>query len=416
MADILSPSLSATGAAALPPGVTMGVEEEFFLVNPANGRPEPQASEVLGSCGHRMGKAESGPQFKQELLASQVEVASGINTELEQLADQLLACRRQLAAEAEARGLRLAATGTPGMTAAPAPMASDPRYERMAETFAGMTEDHEISGCHVHVAVPDGDTAVAVINHLRVWLPTLLALSTNSPFCRGRDTGFGSWRMIKHNQFPGAGVPPFFSSYTDYTAALERLVAYGTLVDQRQNFWLARPSSRFPTVEMRVADSAATVDDAVLQAALSRALVRTALRAVEEGREPPRVDSQTAAASVWTAARYGLHGPGIHPGDERRTAATNLVSEMMNVVAPALEDTGDLRRVRRLLSNVLLRGTGADRQRTAGFAGERREGPCPDQVALTEFLRRQTVQAPYAETEQRPASVEVAGAPERRLA
>lgn len=352
----------------LPEAATMGVEEEFFLVDPGAGRPVSAAADVLDEAA-READLPGGTKLKHELLAAQVEVASGVCTGLGELARQLGAGRQRLAAAARRRDLLLLSTGTPVRAGADAQLTPAARYEQIAGIYAGVVADYEACGCHVHVGVPDRETAVAVVNHLRPWLPSLLALSANSPFHQGRDTGYGSWRMVLQSRFPGSGVPPYFPSADAHDRGLERLVECGTLADIQQSFWLARPSPCFPTVELRVADAATTVEEAVLQAALARGLVRTALTDIAEGREARAVPDQIAAAAVWTAARYGLRGPGIHPRYERRTPAVDLVHELLAHVSPALEAAGDLRPVRRLLSGTLSRGAGAERQRAAAAGG-----------------------------------------------
>lgn len=351
-----------------PRAVTVGVEEEFLIAGQGRGNPVPAAAEVLDEAA-RGPDLPGGTRLKHELLAVQVEAASGICTGLGELARQLSAGRQRLAAAARRQGLLLLSTGTPVCTSTDGQLTPGARYEQIADMYAGVVADYEACGCHVHVGVPDRETAVAVVNRLRPWLPSLLALSVNSPFHQGRDTGYGSWRMVLQSRFPGSGVTPYFPSAAAYEAQLERLVECGTLADAQQSFWLARPSPCFPTVELRVADAATTVEEAVLQAALGRGLVRTALTDLARGREPLPVQDQIAAAALWTAARYGLSGPGIHPRSERKTPAVDLLHELLAHVSPALEEAGDLQCVRRLLSGVLSRGTGADRQRATAGAG-----------------------------------------------
>ncbi|WP_246450164.1 carboxylate-amine ligase [Allostreptomyces psammosilenae] len=314
------------------------------------------------------------PMLKAEFLATQVESASGVCTRLEGLRSQLLAGRRRLAEAARTCGARLVSVGNPVLSdgdpvPSPPPQSENgaDRYARIRDLFAGAVADYQACGCHVHVGVPDRETAVQVVNRLRPWLPTLLALSANSPFDHGRDTGCHSWRMIAQGRFPGAGVPPVFESVEDYDAQIARLVDCGAVVDEQMTFWLARPSQHLPTVEVRAAD-AGTVDGTLLQAALTRALVDTALEDLAEGRPPVRVRDTVAAAAVWCAARYGLRGPAVHPVAERRVPAAELVAELYNVVRPALAERGDEALTSRLLHEALQQ-TGPERQRDAAAAG-----------------------------------------------
>ncbi|GLZ15724.1 putative glutamate--cysteine ligase 2 [Actinomadura sp. NBRC 104425] len=352
-------------------GLSMGVEEEFLLVDPVTGATVARAEPVLARA-----RAAPSPApdtgLQAELLRTQVEAATGVCTRLAEVRRQLRESRALLADAARAEDARLVSTGTPVTAAAAPAFAFSPgeRFQRIAEMGGGVFADYEVCGCHVHVGVPDRETALAVVNHLRPWLPTLVALAVNSPIDRGRDRGFASCRVTeKMGRFPCSGVPPWFESVAAYERELARLVDCGAMVDTAMTFWLARPSPRLPTVELRGADAVATVEDATLQAGLSRALVRTALADLAAGREAPRVSQQVCAVALWAAARYGMTGPGVHPLRERRVPAAELAAELIDHVTPALEETGDLAEVRALLAGVLRDGTGAERQRLADARG-----------------------------------------------
>jgi carboxylate-amine ligase len=345
-------------------GITIGVEEEFLLADRVTRRTTPRAAAVLGRV------RPGGPGLVHaELLTSQVEASTGVCGDLGELREHLVAGRERLVAAAVEEDALLLAAGTPPLPGPDVRITAGPRFEAVAGLYRGVVEDYEVCGCHVHVGVPDRDTTIAVVNHLRPWLPTLLALSVNSPFDGERDSGYGSWRMVRQAAFPGSGLPPRFGSAAEYDREVSRLVDCGAVVDQRMSFWLARPSPRFPTVEVRAADTALTVDGALLQAALTRALVRTALADLNRGVEGPEVDPQVAAAAVWSAARHGLQGPGVDPLLGRAVPVQDLLSRLLTHVAAALEDTGDDAVVRRLLKELLADGTGAERQRRADARG-----------------------------------------------
>ncbi|MBP2471712.1 carboxylate-amine ligase [Crossiella equi] len=340
--------------------LTLGVEEEFLLVDPTTGRPIRAAGPVLALAG----TPEDG-SVQAELLDTQVEAATGVCTLLAEVEDQLLGGRRRLAEAARSQGLVLVSTGTPVFEGAMPGLVDQPRFTEFGRRYAGIIDDYQVSGCHVEVGVPDREAGVAVMNHLRPWLPTLLALSGNSVFWAGRDMGHASWRVVLQSRFPGAGMAPHFDSADDYNAEIARLAECGTLVHEELGFWLLRPSARHPTLEFRVADAVPTAAEATLQAALSRALVHTALSEVDRGVPAPVVRDQVGHAAVWTAARYGLHGDAVHPLRERRVPATELLEEMLAWVAPALEELGDADRVRSVLAPLRQHGIGADRQRKA---------------------------------------------------
>jgi len=350
-------------AVAAGSGVTLGVEEEFLLVDPVTGATVPRAARVLARAGRH--PLSSGTRFHPELASTQVEAATGVCTTLRSLRHQLREGRGRLAAAAAAEGARLVSTGTPVRPGPDPPPGPGERFARIRRMYAGVVAGYQCCGCHVHVGVADRETAVAVVNHLRPWLPTLLALSVNSPFDRGRDSGHASWRIVEQSRFPGAGVPPWSADAAEFDRRVQCLVDGGVLADPAMTFWLARPSPHLPTVEVRVADAAGTVDEAVLQAALTRALVRRALWDLAAGRQAPRVDDQVCAAAVWSAARYGLDGPGVHPLEGTAVPAMRLVKELMGRVRPALEESGDLAAVEAALARLRVVGTGAVRQRRA---------------------------------------------------
>ncbi|MEU3642487.1 YbdK family carboxylate-amine ligase [Lentzea sp. NPDC034063] len=319
---------------------TVGVEEEFLLVDPASRRTVMRAPAVLA----RLHGTEL-TKFHAELAGTQVEAATGPCTSVVILGEALTHARAMVADAAREEGVELLSRGTPVKTATHSIVTEGARYHRILDAYAGVIEDYEASGCHVHVGVPDRETAVAVLNHVRPWLPTLLALSANSP-----DRGYASWRTVLQSRFPGAGVPPLFSGAEEYDAHVGRMVACGTLVDRSQSFWLVRLGSSLPTVEFRVADAAAEVDDAVLQAALSRALVHTAHDDIHSGKEPPAVRDDVLAAAVWAASRYGIEGAGVDPWRECRVPATALVDDLLKHVTSALDERGELSLVHGLIA------------------------------------------------------------------
>ncbi|WP_272497906.1 carboxylate-amine ligase [Actinomadura terrae] len=365
---------------ACAPGVSLGVEEEFLLVDEVTGECVPGAEGVLARArGHRWARA--GGSFQTELLASQVEAATGVCLDVPGVAAQLRFGRARLAEAARAGGMRLVSSGGPVLGGTPPPPSPGERFARIATAYGTVVADYQACGCHVHVGVADRETAVAVVNHLRPWLAALLALSVNSPFEHGRDSGYASHRMVELVRFPGAGTPPWSASAADYDRRVEVLVESGVLVDPAMTFWLARPSPRWPTVEVRAADAAATADEAVLQAALTRGLVGAALADLAAGREAPRLDEQVCAAALWGAARHGMDGPALDPRTGRSVPAWRLVGDLVERAAPSLARSGDLAGVRVLVEAVRRVGTGARRQRRAAARGRR---------ALLEELARAT--------------------------
>lgn len=341
------------------------VEEELLLADPETGLTAPAADEVLRYASTLHVPAPDAT-LTADLFATRLEVGSGRCDTLTELADRLTQIRVRAATAARAAGAWLVPSGCPVLGGVAAPR---PRFAAFADTYAGVVSDLTCE-CRVQVDVPDPETAVAVINHLRPWLPTLLALSVNSPYSDGADSGYGSWRSVQRSRLPGGGMPPHFPSARAYEARVSRLVELGVLVDDASPLWLARPVPRRSGVVLAVADTGVDVSATVLQVALTRALVHTALADLAAGREAPAIGEQVAAAALWSAARHGMSGAGIHPVLERRAPATVLVSELLTAVRPALEEAGDIAVVAEGVRRVLTFGTGAARQRSAGVLYE----------------------------------------------
>lgn len=335
--------------------LTLGVEEEFLVVDEVTGRPVPAGPAIVDEL--------SDVDFHREFSRAQVEFVSPVCAGLDDVRRELSRGRRTLARAARRHRSLLVATGSPPLgRPGPPPVTGAPRYRRMVEVFGSLTDDQGVCGCHVHVGVPDVAQAVLAANHLRPWLPALLLLSANSPFADGCDTGYASWRTQVWGRWPAAGVPPHFGSADEYESLVARLVATGVILDSNMVYWYVRPSRHVPTVEVRVADVPMTVGETVLQAALTRAVVATAL----DGPPPvPRVPDEVLRAACRRAAVAGLEGRCLDPCTGRATAGWALVDALLDHVRPALTALGDLDTVTRCLSWLRAHGCGATRQRAA---------------------------------------------------
>jgi glutamate---cysteine ligase / carboxylate-amine ligase len=334
---------------------TLGVEEEFLLVDEETKHPVPVGATMVTEL--------SDMDFHHELCPAQAEFASPVCAGLDELRRQLLRGRRTLAAAARRHGARLVATGTsPLGRPGPPPVTGKPRYRRMVELYGALSDDQGVCGCHVHVGVPDLESAVLACNHLRPWLPALLLLGANSPFFDGHDTGHASWRTNVWSRWPVTGVPPHFSSADEYDGLVSRLVKTEVIPGAHMVYWYVRPSPHVPTVEVRVADVAATVEEALLQAALTRALVTIALAA---GKPPPHVPGAVLRAACWRAALAGPEGRCLDPFTGDAAPGWDLVAALLTHVRPALTATGDLDMVADRLSWLRAHGCGAARQRAA---------------------------------------------------
>jgi carboxylate-amine ligase len=254
------------------------------------------------------------------------------------------------------------AVATAPLGAAVPQVSVNPRYERIVQEFGDTGRGAGTLGMHVHVDVADDEEGVRVIDGLRPWLPLLTALTSNSPYASGRDTGYASWRQQVWTRWPTSGTAEPYGSAAEYHRVRDTLIRVGAAFDEGMLYFDARLSATYPTVEIRVADTCTDVDDAVLATALARALVET-LAGRSAPRDPARSDLLRAA--WWRAARYGLTGDLVHPVTWDLVTAAEALRALAEEVGPALESAGDSALVDEGLARLATSGTGARRQRQA---------------------------------------------------
>jgi carboxylate-amine ligase len=321
----------------------------------------PRAEVLLDRARSALGDRVSG-----EITKFQVETKTRPCLDSGQLLGELAQARAELSAAAEAEDLRIIASGSPVLgDLLPQPITEGPRQERGTATFRGLHDELSICAMHVHVEVPDRERAVLISNHLRPYLPTLIALAANSPYWPERDTGYASWRTLVWSRWPVAGPPPYFTSAAHYDELVATLLEAGGLVDAGTIFWDIRPSARFPTIEVRVADVPMTAQESALLAVLVRALVAGAAARVERGDPGPVIPAEMLRLAYWRSARDGLAGHGIDVHTGRLVPAAELARRLLLAARPLLADDGELERVTRWLKELVASGDGASRQRDA---------------------------------------------------
>jgi carboxylate-amine ligase len=228
-----------------------------------------------------------------------------------------------------------------------------------------MAEEQVVFGFHVHVGLEDREAAVQVMNRLRVWLAPLLALSANSPFWLGEDTGYASYRTQVWGRLPTAGPPGLFGSLAEHDALVRALVATGGAMEATQVYWDIRLPEKLETVEIRVADVCTTVDEAVMLAGLSRALVHTCHERAQGGESYPKACPELLRAAHWVASRHGLDAELVDVETERVVPARKVIEALLFFTRPALEEHGDWEEIAALVNDTLEQGNGARRQRRA---------------------------------------------------
>ncbi len=350
---------------------TVGVEEEFLLVTP-EGRPTSVAGAVLrhAAADGTTGGAQPGGDVEKEFKQEQIETSTHPCTQIDELVEQIRDGRARTDALAQRAGARVAA-----LAAAPQAVEStvlpDKRAYTIRAEFGQTAQDQLTCGCHVHVSVADEEEGVRLIDHLRSWTPVLLALSGNSPSWLGVATGYASYRSQVWGRWPTAGPTAPFGDAAGYHAVIDGLLATGAILDEGMVYFDARLSSRYPTVEVRVADVCLDARDAALQAALVRGIADTAV-STEPGAQPR---TELLRAATWRAARSGLTGELVSPLSGTPLPAAEVVAQLVDHVRPALTATGDLDWVERQVATVLRRGNGAIQQ-----MGWRAEGADDDEV------------------------------------
>lgn len=339
---------------------TFGIEEELILVDPGTGETVPMATALLDLYVRPM-ESSRAPVLTAEFQQEMIEVVTPPHSTLEALQSDITAGRAIADRAARDVGVRVAAVGTSPLPCEPHPVQLR-RFAAMAEEYGLTAREQLTCGCHIHVFVDSPEEGVAVLDRIRIWLPVLVALSGNSPFWHGEDTGYASYRSQVWNRWPSAGPLEILGSPEAYHQLVHDMVGTGVAMDEGMIYFDARLSRHYPTVELRVADVCLRPDNTVLLAGIARGLVETAAREWREGVEPPAVPSALLRLASWKAGRWGLRGALLDPVTSHPAPALAVVNALLNHIREALEDIGDLQRVEDLVDGLLHAGTGAVRQ------------------------------------------------------
>lgn len=342
--------------------LTLGVEEEFLVVDAATGTLVPRAHAVLAAARRTIGE-----EVCSELNMCQIEVGTPVCTTLDEVRAELTRLRCELSVAAAEEGCRVVAVGThpSGLWQDQQVDVAHERYRRMEEVYQIVARQQVICGCHVHVGIADRELSVATMNRARPWLPTVVALAANSPFWQAGDSGYASYRLQVWQRWPTSGMPPHLDSVADFDRLVDELKSVDAIEDATYIYWYVRPSSRWPTLEFRACDVCPTVEDAVAVAGLSRALAWTCASEVLEGRPSEPRRQEVLEAAMWRAGRYGLDGTLISPGAETPRLAADAVADLVAYVRPGLEAHGDTASVTASVARILRNGNGAAQQRAA---------------------------------------------------
>ena len=343
----------------------MGVEEELLVVDPATRTVTSRAREVVrqnDEHGRGSSPDRASDEVDKELFRHQLEIRTDPTLDVDDAIAQVVAGRRTAGEAAAALELAVAVCATVPLAVEEPVISDNERYRDMAETFGQVARRGTTCGMHVHVAIDSPEEGVSCIDRITPWLPVLLAVSTNSPYEEGRDTGYASWRTQLWSTWPSAGPTEPFGSYAGYRRACERMIASGAARDPGMLYFDARLSLGQPTLEVRILDAVTDPEDVGMLTALIRALVETAVEGWPEGLPGWRAEELRAAR--WRASRYGLAGRLLDPATHALRPAREVLSRLVDLVSGRLDASGDRDRVARGVERVLS-ATGATRQRAA---------------------------------------------------
>jgi carboxylate-amine ligase len=340
------------------PSFTIGIEEEYLLVERASRdlvREMPQglfeaASQALGD------------QVAREFLKSQIEVGTSVHRSPSAAGAELAELRTAIAEVADAYDLApIAASTHPFARWSIQQPTERERYQSLAQDLAGVGRRLVICGMHVHVGIEDDELRIDLFNQARYFLPHLLVLSTSSPFAEGEDTGLKSYRLAAYQELPRTGMPGRFEGWAEYTQTVDLLVRNGVIEDATKIWWDLRPSSRFPTLEMRVTDVCPRLEDGVCVAAMYVCILRMLFRLRRSNQTWRTYPLFLLAENRWRAQRYGVKGTLFDLGKGELVPFGNLVDELLAMLREDAEALGCVAEIEHART-IVARGTSADRQ------------------------------------------------------
>jgi carboxylate-amine ligase len=345
---------------------TIGVEEEFQIIDPTTGELRSHVSQLVAAT-----SANLGEQVKREMHQSIVEIGTKICENVDELRADMHRTRGELVRSAESVGLYVAASGThPFSNWIDQVISPGERYKNIVEELQQLARSLLIFGMHVHVAVPDRTTMIDLMNMVRYFLPHLLALSTSSPFWMGRNTGLKSFRTTVFRRFPRTGIPDHFNSWSEYEDYIGLLIKLRCIDNAKKIWWDVRPHPVFGTLEFRICDVTPRIKDAIAIAALSQAIVVKLHHLYTRNMGYRMYPRALIEENKWRAARWGVEGNLIDFGKQSEVPMRELGEELLDFVDDVVDDLGS-RDALAPIERILREGTSAERQlRTYAETGD----------------------------------------------
>ncbi len=336
---------------------TLGIEEEFQIVNPATRELHSHIQQILED-----GKMILKENVKPEMHQSVVEVGTDVCKNISEARREVIKLRTELAKLAERAGMRIAAAGTHPFSRWEDQKITDGiRYKIIVEDMQQIARANLIFGLHVHVGMPDRETAIQIMNTARYFIPHIFALSTNSPFWEGSNTGFKSYRIKIFERFPRTGVPDVFESLSEYEEYVKLLVKTNCIDNPKKIWWDIRLHPMFHTLEWRICDIPMRVDETIALAALMQAVTAKLYKLFKQNLGFRIYKGRLINENRWRAARYGISGKLIDFGKQEEVPTNTLINELLEFVDDVVDDLGSREEIN-YVYEMLNNGTGADRQ------------------------------------------------------
>ena len=339
---------------------TLGIEEEFAIIDPETRELRSHIHEILED-----GKILLKEQIKPEMHQSVVELGTEVCDDIGCARAHVVELRSRLAELAGRSGLKVASVGThPFSHWRHQHITRGERYEQIIEDMQLLARANLIFGLHVHVGVPDRESAIHVMNQARYFLPHIYALSVNSPFWVGENTGLKGYRLKVFERFPRTGIPDSFESLSEYDDYCKLLVKTGCIDNAKKIWWDIRLHPFFDTLEVRVCDAQTRVDDTLAIAALIQAVIAKLFKLLRKNTTFRIYRRRLLDENRWRAARYGIDGKLIDFGREAEVEERSLLNELLEFVASEADELGTHREMAHI-ERIMRDGTGADRQLAA---------------------------------------------------
>jgi glutamate---cysteine ligase / carboxylate-amine ligase len=340
------------------PSLTIGIEEEYQTI-------DPETRDLRSHIGLEIlekGKAMLTERVKPEMHQSVIEIGTRVCHNIQEAKAEIYMIRRNMIDLARRNGLRLAAAAShPFADWSKQEIYPDQRYQTIVEDMQIVARANLIFGLHVHIGIEDHETAIHIMNAARYFLPHILALSTNSPFWRGMDTGLKSYRCKVFDKFPRTNIPDYFPSYGEYENFINLLVKTNCIDNAKKIWWDLRPHPYFNTLEVRICDIPMRADETIALAALIQATVAKLYKLYSMNQGFRLYRRALVMENKWRAVRYGIDGKLIDFGKRIEVPFRDLMDEYFEIIDDVVDELGSRKEIN-YIREILKNGTGADRQ------------------------------------------------------